>query len=294
MSEKNKFKGKDVEEAITMACENLDVSRDKLNIEIVSPGSKGIFGLGRKKAVILATKKSSARATRSDSAEKKIEPQAIKKNGKKNSDIPLLKKKAKKIDSLLERADEALTQPPPPEVVEEVKSLLQKMVELMGFPSEVTTTTSGNKISAHISGDFVKDLIGRDGDTLDAIQYLMRKMISQKRYADKLFFSLDCGDFRDSRKSELQGLALEMATKVKETGKTQTIAALNPAERRIVHVTLQDDKRIRSSSVGEGLYKKIRIFVPGKGRKKSSRDPRTNKNRATSNGSSGQTSQAVN
>nr|MBF0222646.1 Jag N-terminal domain-containing protein [Desulfobulbaceae bacterium] len=97
MSEKNKYKGKDVEEAIAMACENLDVSRDKLNIEIVSPGSKGIFGLGRKKAVILVSKKGSSRAT-TDSTPKKVESRAQKKTGKITTDIPLLKKKSKKID----------------------------------------------------------------------------------------------------------------------------------------------------------------------------------------------------
>nr|MBF0222980.1 RNA-binding protein [Desulfobulbaceae bacterium] len=173
-----------------------------------------------------------------------------------------------------------------------VKALLPDMVALMGFPSEVTTSTSGNKISAHISGEFTKELVGRDGDTLDAIQYLMRKMISQKKYTDKLFFSLDCGDFRDSRETELQELALQMAAKVKETGKTQTIAALNPAERRIVHVTLQDNKAIRSSSVGEGLYKKIRIFAPGKGRKKTSRGPRAGKSRTSTAGAPDQSLQA--
>ena len=281
MSERIEYKGKDVEEAINHACESLKVSRDKINIEIISSGSSGIFGIGRKKAVILVSKKEPSTAAASDKPHKGKKISRSKKSiPDKKSEAAPPRNKAKRIETLLDRADEVLGTPPSSETVEEVKSLLCKMVDLMGYPSEVTTTVTGNKISAHISGEHTKDLIGRDGDTLDAVQYLMRKIISQKRYPDKLFFSLDCGNFRDTRKKDLEELALEMAINVKETGKTRTIAALNPAERRIVHVTLQDDKHIRSSSIGEGLYKKIRIFVPGKGRKRPANRPRSGKSRS--------------
>jgi len=278
MSERIEYKGKDVEAAITSACNNLKVSRDELDIEIISPGSTGIFGLGRKKAVIRASKKTSTKGAVSDKRSRNKTDLKAKKNNPRKFGTPLQEKKAAKIETLLERADEALDTPPSQETVEEVKTLVQTIIELMGCPSEVTTTVNGNKISAHIAEEHSESLIGRDGDTLDAIQYLIRKIISQKRYPDKLFFSLDCGNFRDLRKVELEDLAMAMANQVKETGKPRTIAALNPAERRIVHVTLQDDNTIRSSSIGEGLYKKIRIFVPGKGRKRSGRRPRPGRN----------------
>jgi len=278
MSERIEYKGKDVEAAIISACNDLNVSRDALDIEIISPGSTGLFGLGRKKAIIRAGKKTSADKTASDKRSKYKTAPKTRKNSLKKLGTSLPEKKAAKIETLLERADEALGTSPPPETVQEVTSMVQKIVELMGYPSEITTTVNGNKISTHIGGEHTESLIGRNGDTLDAIQYLIRKIISQKRYPDKLFFSLDCGNFRDLRKIELQELALAMADKVKETGKPRTIAALNPAERRIVHVTLQDDNNIRSSSLGEGLYKKIRIFVPGKGKKRSGRRPRHGRN----------------
>jgi spoIIIJ-associated protein len=275
MSEGIDYKGKDVEAAITLACNKLNVSRDELRIEIVSPGSKGIFGLGRKMAVIKASIKNAANgAAPANQLKNKTVHKPIKKSAGRKSGTPLPEKKTTKVENLLSRTDEALSTPPSPETVEEITSLLHKIVVLMGYPSEVTATVNGNKISAHIAGEHTEALIGRDGDTLDAVQYLMRKIISQKRYPDKLFFSLDCGNFRDLRKIELEELALAMADEVKETGKTRTIAALNPAERRIIHVTLQDDNNIRSSSIGEGLYKKIRIFAPGKGRKRPGRRPR--------------------
>ncbi|MCK5230263.1 MAG: Jag N-terminal domain-containing protein, partial [Desulfobulbaceae bacterium] len=152
---------------------------------------------------------------------------------------------------------------------EEVKAALVKLLELMGFPSEVTVACKQNKITAHITGEYVDEIVGPEGQTLDSIQFLIRKKIS-KDFPGKVMFSLDAGDFRAARTKELETLALKLAEEVKETGKTRTIRALSPAERRIVHIVLQNDNTIRSRSVGEGLFKKILIYLPGKGRKKSS------------------------
>ncbi|HHB75913.1 MAG TPA: RNA-binding protein, partial [Desulfobulbus sp.] len=117
------------------------------------------------------------------------------------------------------------------------------------------------------------ELVGSEGRTLDSMQYLLRKMTSS-RLPDRMMLSLDAGDFRQRRAEELKTRALQLAEEVKETGKTQAIPALNPAERREVHMILQEDKAIRSRSVGDGLFKKILIYKPGKGNKSSSRKRR--------------------
>ncbi|MEA2084149.1 MAG: Jag N-terminal domain-containing protein [Thermodesulfobacteriota bacterium] len=152
---------------------------------------------------------------------------------------------------------------------EEVKAALVKLLQLMEFPSEVSVACKQNKITAHITGEYVDDIVGPEGQVLDGIQYLIRKKIS-KDFSGNIMFSLDAGDFRATRTKELETLALKLADEVKETSKTLTIRALSPAERRIVHIVLQNDNTIRSRSVGEGLFKKILIYLPGKGRKKSS------------------------
>jgi spoIIIJ-associated protein len=77
---------------------------------------------------------------------------------------------------------------------------------------------------------------------------------------------------------ELQARAVRLAQEVKETGKTRTIPAINPAERRMVHMALQDDTEIRSRSVGEGLFKKVLIYLPGKGRRRSPRKKKSGEN----------------
>ncbi len=125
-------------------------------------------------------------------------------------------------------------------------------------------------VQCHISGEHEDDVIGHDGRTLDNLQYLIRK-IASRSLPDKTMIDLDVGDFRERRTEELKEKAVELADLVKKDGKTQAIPALNPSERRVVHVTLQDDKSIRSRSVGDGIFKKVLIFKPGKGRKPGSR-----------------------
>jgi spoIIIJ-associated protein len=127
-----------------------------------------------------------------------------------------------------------------------------------------------NKVHAKITGEFVDVLVGPEGQTLDGLQYVMRKIITRK-FSQKVLFSLDAAGFRENRMAELQERALRLAQEVKETGKTRTIPAINPAERRMVHMALQDDTEIRSRSVGEGLFKKVLIYLPGKGRRRSPR-----------------------
>jgi spoIIIJ-associated protein len=147
-----------------------------------------------------------------------------------------------------------------------VQAELSHLLELMGYPSTVQIESSGISVHCYIQGGFEEALTGQDGKTLDSLQYILRKIIARK-IPDRLRLSLDVGDFRVRRQVELAEKALELAKMVKEDGKTQVMAALNPSERRVVHMTLQEDKEIRSRSVGEGLFKKILIYKPGKGKR---------------------------
>lgn len=110
----------------------------------------------------------------------------------------------------------------------------------------------------------------QEGRTLDSLQYILRKIVSRK-IAGRVRLSIDVGNYRERRHQELREKAVAYAELVKESGKTQVITSLNPYERRVVHVALQDDTDIRSRSVGDGLFKKVLIYKPGKGQKNSGR-----------------------
>jgi len=257
MSEKMEYTGTDVSQAIANACKDLNTSQDQLKIEVLAAGTTGIFGIiGKKKArigVSLKAKKGK-KAAGPRSQERGKSNRGRKGSGRKGPG----------------RSPDK----PPAEIsqgqLDDVRSDLEKILELMGFPSPVEVSNQANKIFAHIAAGHAEELIGPEGQTLDSIQYLMRKIVS-RRIEGKVMFSLDAGDYRDQRRQELGARALKLAEEVRQSGRTKSIPALNPAERRIVHMTLQDDSSIRSRSVGEGHFKKILIYLPSQGKKKKNR-----------------------
>jgi spoIIIJ-associated protein len=264
------YKGKNVDEAIATACTDLNTSLEALDIEIVSAGSAGIFGLCKKKAIILASRKELTPVRPDANHDGEGRPVSNPRHHPKSLHNQVRPKNTPKREAISSRPETAAPFPPSQEVQNEIKELLSTLLRLMDCPSEISLSTSGNKLTAHIlATDNADEIIGRDGSTLDALQYLLRKIVSQK-FPEKINLNLDAGTYRKDRQKELEALAIEMANKVKATGKSQIISALNPAERRIVHVTLQDDTGIRSSSLGEGLFKKVRISLPDQGRTRSS------------------------
>jgi spoIIIJ-associated protein len=148
----------------------------------------------------------------------------------------------------------------------------------MASPSEISVSSDQENVTALIKGEYVTEIVAQNGKILDSLQYLLRKMIG-KKFTEKAIISLDAGDFRAKRNEELKQLGLQYAAEVKKSGKTRSIPSLNPSERRVVHLALQDDKDVRSRSVGEGLFKKVLIYCPGKGRKGSARRKKGGKNK---------------
>jgi spoIIIJ-associated protein len=265
------YNGKDVAEAIRNACEKLNVAREDLDISILETGSAGIFGLCKKKAKIKVSIKETEAQFR-----KKRSPKATLLGAfsrKKGKEIAAREVKSRPEAGVHGHKPDRDAIAVPAEILDEVKVVLDKLISLIGFSVETAFSADGNKIKAHIAGDELEAIVGSEGQTIDGLQYVLRKIISRK-YPEKILFALDAGDFRESRARELEEMSLKLAEEVKDTGKTRSIPALNPAERRTVHMVLQNDNTIRSRSVGEGLYKKILIYVPGKGRKKTPRKPK--------------------
>ncbi len=262
---KHEYTGKDVNEAINRACEALSLSREDLDIEIITPGSTSIFGLYFKKAKIRV------------SIKQKDQPaSAPARQENKSSAKPKTAPPAEEQGSPPGKKGPAPKEPPAPRPEETAdskaiaagtKTLLEELLAKMGYPSEVSIQEEGRSLQAHIKGEHTAALTAEDGQVLDSIQYLLRKMLS-KKFTQKILVSVDAGEFRAARREELLEMARAIAREVKETGKSRSIPAMNPADRRIVHMAIQEDEAIRSRSVGEGIFKKIIIYQPGKGGKK--------------------------
>ena len=280
LQKKMEFEGKDVADAISKACKALNVSQENLDIEVLTTGTSGIFGLCRQKTRL--------RVAIKEEESPVIEDRPPIKTEKKPRDEKSRRPEKKKRIAAPEKKQEDLAEPPvkvpePPgetaatkdyqvdeALLVQVKTDLTRLLELMNFPSEVIVSSEQENVIAQIKGEFVNEIVGENGKILDSLQYLLRKMTG-KNFPDKAIISLDAGDFRANRDDELREMALKLAAEVKKNGKTRSVQSLNPYERRIVHIALQDDKDVRSRSVGEGLLKKVLIYRPGKGRKTSTR-----------------------
>ena len=290
-AESKDFYGKNVAEAIKKACEEFDVAQEHLAIEVLETGSKGIFGLIRQKAHIRAKIQEIDKEAVEPGPEQKKAAPAKKRGKKKTPPSTSTEKEA----AAPKEETEAVTPSPPTaetfsddEEVEDstaaakapvelsettitiIRDELTKVLELMGCPSTVTVEAEDGTAHCQVSDEHQEVLTSQEGRVLDSLQYLLRKIVA-KKVTGRIQLTIDVGDFREKRYQELKERALEYAALVKEDGKTQVISSLNPSERRVVHVALQDDADIRSRSVGEGLFKKVLIYKPGKGRKNNSR-----------------------
>lgn len=229
--------GKSVEEAVEAACNQLNVPREKLEIEVLNSGSTGIFGLmGSKKARIRATVK-------------KDLPEIVPET---QPSTPITSVSSSVLPSEVDRVDEA-------------KTLTQDLLKLMGLEATLQVEKERETIHIKIEGEASGLLIGRRGQNLDALQYLITRILNRKG-PDKTKVVLDSGDYRSRRKSYLEEVALKMAAKAKLTGKPVVISPLNAHDRRIVHLTLEKDKSLKTISRGEGQLKKMVIFAVKKDR----------------------------
>jgi len=298
--EKKDFFGKTVADAMKAASDAFHTPQENLTIEVVETGSVGIFGFIRKKAHIRASLQETVvdepglagKGETPRPAEVRMEAQPEGQPESQAKAAPAVEPPAPvpqepvtvappapqpepalyvagKENDLAEAeedelppvtgADEPLSQ----ESLDGVCLELTQLLQLMGLPSKVEIEAQGNSVRCHVSSEFQDDLTGQEGKILDSLQYLLRKIVA-KKISEKIRIAIDVGDFREKRHDELQDQARELAALVKADGKTQIIPSLNPSERRVVHMALQEDKEIRSRSVGDGLFKKVLIYKPGK------------------------------
>ncbi len=163
-----------------------------------------------------------------------------------------------------EDRDEApsLREPPvdvTPESVELGREALQKMADLITDDAVVEAETDQDRLTLKIEGGNAGILIGRKGQTLDAMQFLTDKIINRKSEA-RVRVKVDIEGYMETRKENLRHLAHKMAEKAKKTGRPATINQMSAQDRRIVHLALKDDNRVRTQSMGDGYYRRLVIF----------------------------------
>ncbi|OHE32165.1 MAG: hypothetical protein A3J94_03835 [Syntrophus sp. RIFOXYC2_FULL_54_9] len=222
------IEGKSIDEAIENACSAFGVPREKLNIEIISEGSAGFLGIGAKKVQIKASLLTIDLMIDAPIARQSAEPGAFETQVRESA-----REKAKK--------------------------MLEGLLVRMQIDSSVSAEETQDAIILNIQGSGSGFLIGKRGQNLDAIQYIVSKAVHHSVNGHKMIV-IDTEKYRERREESLIALALRSGEKVKKTKKPLTIGYMNAHDRRVIHLALQNDATLTTKSRGEGEYRKILIL----------------------------------
>ncbi len=141
---------------------------------------------------------------------------------------------------------------------QKAKEVLENILQRFGTEAQIETIEDEESITLNIKGDGSGILIGRKGQTLDAFQYLVNKIVHRSLSVKKQTV-IDTEGYRQKRKDALLDLAKSLSEKVRAKGVPVSTNPLNPFERRIVHLAIQDDAELTTKSNGEGMYRRVVI-----------------------------------
>lgn len=139
-------------------------------------------------------------------------------------------------------------------------AFLDEIFQAMGLTVSIETTLKEKHLSIELKGDEMGVLIGKRGQTLDSLQYLV-SLVVNKGSAPYISIILDTENYRQRRKETLESLAFNLAKKVKQTKKNVVLEPMNPYERRIIHASLQNDRYVTTYSEGEEPYRNVVITL---------------------------------
>ncbi len=206
MMEFMEYSAKTVSECITLACQELSVTSDKLEYEVINEGSSGFLGFNSKAAVIKARVKC----------------------------------------SIEDRVREFLN---------DVFTAMKLTVVI-----DVKYNEEESAMNIDLSGDEMGVLIGKRGQTLDSLQYLV-SLVVNKETDSHIRVKVDTENYRQRRKDTLENLAKNISFKVKRTKRSVSLEPMNPYERRIIHSALQNDKFVTTYSEGEEPFRRVVVTL---------------------------------
>jgi len=244
------FEGKSVEKAVQKACDELKITKEELEHDVVSYGSTGIFGL-------VGTKKARIRVAVSEPT-----PEAVSDNitAEQKENSGFFDQAINKTDDLIDVTSgdpemHAFADDP----IVLGRDVLQRIIDLITTDAKISIKEGSGRMMFNVEGGNSAVLIGKRGQTLEAIQYLVEKIVN-KHSEERIRLQIDVGDYLESRRANLERLAGRLAEKAKRSGKPATIGQINAHDRRIVHLLLKDDDGVRTQSMGEGFFRKLVIF----------------------------------
>ena len=288
--------GKTVKDAINQGAKELGCDPSDLEIEVLEMGSPGLFGMfGRLARVKLTLKEADddfnidmpamtleqpaqkqGRQHRQEKAKPAPAPQeTAQEEPAQKEPSRRSRQRARKERAPEEKPVEAeiVITPPEPEApfvetaydqlsddAKRAMEFLSGMIERMGVQAELKACETPEQLRVKLFGENMSLLIGRRGETLDALQYLTSLNVNRGR-EEYLRVSLDTENYRAKREEALRKLAARMANRCRKTGKRVALEPMNPYERRILHSALQADPTVTTHSEGEEPYRRVIITL---------------------------------
>lgn len=287
---------KTLDDAITEALIQLGVTSDKLEYEVIEKGSAGFLGIGMKQAVIEAWRKEeeepepdireiikeemSFSLDKENEKKEQIQPKKEKKERReKKEKFSLQEKKEKpakektvKENTVKEQAAEAPESEAPvkekqelaeveEQTIKAVEEFVKDTLKAMNMEVEIASSIDEDgALCVDMKGEHMGILIGKRGQTLDALQYLANR-VANKHQDGYVRVKLDTENYRARREETLKHLAKNIAHKVKRNRRPVALEPMNPYERRIIHSALQSDPYVTTHSEGEEPYRKVVVTL---------------------------------
>ncbi|MEA4911197.1 MAG: RNA-binding cell elongation regulator Jag/EloR [Oscillospiraceae bacterium] len=280
--------GKTVDEAVEAACAALGLPRDSVSVEIVDMPQKKLFGFKPAKVRVTSTEDEfSVKSLLADAAKPEQQPAQQQKTVQqqpKPAQQPREQKKKEKQPQPQKQQQRPAPQPETqavaaeetpdrpieldalPGAAKEALDYLRTVTSLMGAEKLTYAAAETDRgIKFILDGDDASLIIGRRGETMDALQYLCT-LVCNRSDSDYSKVSLDVANYRAKREKTLVALAIREAAKVKKSRYSKTLEPMNPYERRIVHSAVQEIEGVKSESVGTEPNRRVVISLESGGK----------------------------
>lgn len=251
---------KTVDEAIEQGLAQLGLSRDQVDIEIIKEGKRGVFGLGSEEAQVRLIRKGQTAASSSEAAQ--TAPVEAAADGVDQMSAP-----GREPDEPAAPPAESKASGDQQQILETGEKYLSGLLERMGIEASVTMRLATDLVEADeepplvldITGNDLGILIGRRSETLRALQYMVRLMVSKEMHSWQPIV-VDVESYRVRRRRSLRQMAQKMAERATATGKRVVLEAMPAYERRIIHLTLKDHPAVYTKSIGSDDSRKVTII----------------------------------
>ena len=250
--------GKTVEEATKAALEELGIGIDDAEVEVLEEASKGFFGIiGGHDAKVRVTMRTTV--VKPLAASKPEAPEVIETSLQVGNLASYERKRPERPRFSLPSEEDSKIP------LEKAESFLREIFTRMDLDVKIERERAEEAYILHFSGESLGILIGKHGQTLDSLQYLVNLAANHGLSENRVHIILDVEHYRERREETLVRLAVHLAEKVAHTHQRVMLEPMNRHERKVIHMALQDNRRVSTYSAGDEPYRKV-VIEPSRGR----------------------------